>query len=211
METEAFAHARLILIWGSNTLTSNLHLWPFVQAARKQGARVMVIDPACTRTAQAADEWIAIRPGTDGALALAMMHVIIGEGLYDADYVARYTVGFDALAARVREWTPERAAAITGIAAERIRNWHASTLSRGRRRSASTMACSGTTAAAWPCAPSPACRLWWAPGARYGGGIQLSTSGNFRHLDRSGLYRPDLGEGRGARGEGREMCRARST
>ncbi len=91
METEAYAHARLILIWGSNTLTSNLHLWPFVQQARKQGARVIVIDPANTRTAQAADEWIAVHPGTDGALALAMMHVIIGEGLHDADYVERYT------------------------------------------------------------------------------------------------------------------------
>ncbi len=103
METEAYAHARLILIWGSNTLTSNLHLWPFVQQARKQGARVIVIDPANTRTAQAADEWIAVRPGTDGALALAMMHVIIGEGLYDADYVERYTLGFDALAQRVAD------------------------------------------------------------------------------------------------------------
>ncbi len=99
METEAYAHARLILIWGSNTLTSNLHLWPFVQAARKNGARVLVIDPANTRTAQAADEWIAIRPGTDGALALAMMHVIIGAGLHDEEYVERYTVGFEQLAA----------------------------------------------------------------------------------------------------------------
>ena len=121
METEAYAHARLILIWGSNTLTSNLHLWPFVQQARKEGARVIVIDPANTRTAQAADEWIAVRPGTDGALALAMMHVIIGEGLHDADYVERYTLGFDALAQRVADWTPERAEAITGVGAERIR------------------------------------------------------------------------------------------
>ncbi|MEZ4714504.1 MAG: molybdopterin-dependent oxidoreductase [Caldilineaceae bacterium] len=120
-EPEAFAQARLILIWGSNTLTSNMHLWPFIQQARKDGAQVIVIDPANTRTAQAADRWIGLNPGTDGALALAMMHVIIADDLYDADYVARYTVGFDALAARVAEWTPARAAAITGVDAATIR------------------------------------------------------------------------------------------
>ncbi len=95
--TESFAKAKLILLWGTNTLTSNLHLWPFIQEAQKQGARIIAIDPARTRTARAADEWLPIRPGTDGALALAMMHVIIAENLHDADYVARYTVGFDAL------------------------------------------------------------------------------------------------------------------
>ena len=130
--TEDFAHARLILIWDSNTLTSNLHLWQFIQAARKEGARVVVIGPARTRTAKAAQapllesgesmgEWLPIRPGTDGALALAMMHVIIGENLHDADYVEKYTIGFAQLAERVKKWTPERAAAITGIPAERIR------------------------------------------------------------------------------------------
>src|SRR5690606_7899346 len=122
IETQDYAHAKLILIWGSNTLTSNLHLWQFVQAARKQGARLIVIDPAQTRTARQADEWIPIHPGTDGALALAMMQVIIAEGLHDADYVARYTVGFDRLAERVAGWTPERASAITGIPAARIRD-----------------------------------------------------------------------------------------
>jgi len=196
METEAYAHAKLILIWGSNTLTSNLHLWPFVQAARKQGARVIVIDPANTRTAQAADEWIALRPGTDGALALAMMHVIIGEGLYDEGYVERYTLGFDALAQRVAEWPPERAGAITGVGAERIR-----TLAReyaeqqpaairvnyglqrhyGGGMAVRTIACLPALVGAW---------------RRYGGGIQLSASGYFRHLDRTQLYRPDLLAGR---------------
>ena len=196
METEAYAHAKLILIWGSNTLTSNLHLWPFVLEARKQGARVIVIDPANTRTAQAADEWIAVRPGTDGALALAMMHVIIGEGLYDGDYVERHTVGFDALAQRVAEWTPERAQAITGVDAARIR-----TLAReyagqqpaairvnyglqrhyGGGMAVRTIACLPALVGAW---------------RRYGGGIQLSASGYFRHLDRTQLYRPDLLAGR---------------
>lgn len=199
METEAYAHARLILIWGSNTLTSNLHLWPFVQEARKQGARVIVIDPANTRTAQAADEWIAIRPGTDAALALSMMHVIIGEGLHDADYVDRYTVGFAALAARAAAWTPERAAAITGVAAERI--WAlareyatarppAIRVNYGLQRhygggmAVRTIACLPALVGAW---------------RQYGGGIQLSASGHFRHLDRTGLYRPDLLAGRAPR------------
>jgi anaerobic selenocysteine-containing dehydrogenase len=166
METEAFAEARLVLIWGSNTLTSNLHLWPFVAEARKRGARVLVIDPAETRTARAADEWIPIRPGTDGALALAMMHVIIGEGLHDADYVARYTLGFEALAARVAEWTPARAAEVTGIPAERsvaLARDYATT-----QPFAPTTGCSAIVAVAWPCAPLRACPHWWAPGAGWG-------------------------------------------
>lgn len=191
-DTEAFAQARLILIWGSNTLTSNLHLWPFVMEARKQGARVIVIDPACTRTAQAADEWLPIRPGTDGALALAMMHVIVAEQLHDVDYIARYTLGFDRLAERLLEWPPERAAEITGVPAERIRQLardYANTQPaairinyglqrhRGGGMAVRTIACLPALVGAW---------------RRIGGGIQLSTSGYFRHLDRSGLYRPDL-------------------
>ena len=195
-DTPAFAAARFILIWGSNTLTSNLHLWPFVQEARKQGATVIVIDPARTRTAQAADEWIALRPGTDAALALALMHVIIAEGLHDADYVARYTLGFEQLAQRVEEWTPERAAAITGVPAERIRRLAVDYAMRqpaairanyGLQRHAGggmavrTIACLPALVGAW---------------RRYGGGIQLSTSGLFRHLALSGLARPDLLAGR---------------
>ncbi len=192
MEPEAYAHAKLILIWGSNTLTSNLHLWPFIQAARKQGARVIVIDPANTRTAQAADEWIAIRPGTDGALALALMHVIIAENLHDADYVDQYTVGFAALAERVQAWTPERAAAITGIPAERIRQLardYATTqpaairINYGMQRhygggmAVRTVTCLPALVGAW---------------RRYGGGIQLSTTGFFRRLNGTKLYRYDL-------------------
>lgn len=196
METEAFAQARQVLIWGSNTLTSNLHLWPFVLEAQKQGARVIVIDPAQTRTARAADEWIAIRPGTDAALALAMMHVIIDENLHDADYVERYTEGFEALVERVLNWTPARAAAITGVPVERIR-----TLARdyatvrptairvnyglqrhyGGGMAMRTLACLPALVGAW---------------REHGGGIQLSASGAFRHLDRRGLYRPDLLAGR---------------
>ena len=199
METEAYAKARLILIWGSNTLTSNLHLWPFIQEARREGAKVIVIDPARTRTAQAADEWIAIRPGTDGALALAMMHVIIDEDLCDEDYVARYTVGFDALRDRVADWTPDRAAVVTGVPVDDIRQLartYATTppaairLNYGMQRhrgggmATRTIACLPALIGAW---------------RFHGGGIQLSTSGAFRHLELSGLYRPDLRRGQTAR------------
>ncbi len=117
---EDFAHARLILLWGTNTLTSNVHLWPFVQRARRAGAEVIAIDPVRTRTAAAVDRWLPIRPGTDGALALAMMQSIVTEALYDEDYVRRYTLGFDQLVERLSAWTPERVATITDIPAKTI-------------------------------------------------------------------------------------------
>lgn len=195
-ESEGFAHARLILIWGSNTLTSNLHLWPFVAEAQKAGARVIVIDPAETRTARAADEWIAIRPGTDGALALAMMHVIIAEGLHDADYVARHTLGFDELAARVAEWTPARAAAITGVPAERIctlARAYATTQPAAIRVNYGMQRHYGGGMAMRTIACLPALVGAWR---HVGGGIQLSTSGAFRHMDKRALHRPDLLAGR---------------
>lgn len=195
MEMESYAESQLILIWGSNTLTSNLHLWPFIQDARKQGARVIVIDPARTRTARAADEWIAIRPGTDAALALAMMHVIIDERLHDRDYVERYTLGFDALAARVVSWTPERASNITGIPAERIRQLaqeYATTRPSSIRINYGMQRHAGGGMAVRTIACLPALIGAWR---EVGGGIQLSASGNFRHLDLNILQRPELCRG----------------
>ncbi|MCB0044141.1 MAG: molybdopterin oxidoreductase family protein [Caldilineaceae bacterium] len=192
METEAFAHSKLILIWGSNTLTSNLHLWQFVQAARKDGARVVVIDPARTRTAQAADEWIPIRPGTDAALALAMMHHIIAEELTDLDYVARYTVGFEELSQQVRRWTPERAARITGVEPDVIRalaKEYATTRPAAIRINYGIQRHHGGGMAVRTVTCLPALTGAWRD---HGGGLQLSNSGSFRHLDRSGLERPDL-------------------
>lgn len=192
MSMEAYAHARLILLWGTNTLTSNLHLWPFIQQARKTGARVIVIDPAETRTAKAADEWIAIRPGTDGALALALMHEIIEQGWHDADYVARYTLGFDALAERLQDWPPERAAAITGVPAERIRQLaheYARMQPAAIRVNYGLQRHYGGGMATRTIASLPALVGAWR---HRGGGIQLSTSGYFRHLDTTMLSRPDL-------------------
>ena len=192
MEPDAFANAKLILIWGSNTLTSNVHLWNHIQAARKAGGKLIVIDPARTRTARAADEWIPIHPGTDGALALAMMHVIIAEGLHDADYVARYTVGFEELAARVADWTPERAAAITGIPAARIRDLardYATTQPTAIRINYGIQRHAGGGMAVRNIACLPALVGAWR---HAGGGIQLSVSGVFRHLDTNKLYGNDL-------------------
>src|SRR5688572_6131801 len=117
---EGIPESDLVLLWGTNTLTSNPHLWPFVLEARKRGARIIGIDPVRTRTMEQVDEWLPIRPGTDAALALAMMHVIFEEGLEDADYLERYTLGAGQLRERVREYAPERVAGITGLPAPRI-------------------------------------------------------------------------------------------
>ena len=186
-----FAHARLILLWGTNTLTSNMHLWPFVQRARKQGARVIVIDPAHTRTAKAADEWLPIRPGSDGALALAMMHVIINENLIDSDYVKKHTVGFPQLAGRAQQFGPDWAAEITGIPTERIVQLaredatvqpSAIRLNYGLQRHA------GGGMAVRNIAVLPALVGAWR---QRGGGAMLSASGAF-HVDKTTLERLDL-------------------
>jgi anaerobic selenocysteine-containing dehydrogenase len=121
VDPESLVHSRYIVIWACNMISTNLHLWPFVAEAQKRGAKVVVIDPMRHRTAQRADWHIPIRPGTDGALALAMMHVIITEGLTDEAYVRDHTVGYEELAERVREHTPEWASEQTGIPAEDIR------------------------------------------------------------------------------------------
>src|ERR1035438_8874436 len=110
----------MILAWRPNSLGTNVHLWPFIMEARRAGAKLYTIDPRRNRTGAAADKHFFINPGSDTALALAMMHVILGENLHDADYVERYTEGIETLRERVREWTPQRAASLTGIAAEEI-------------------------------------------------------------------------------------------
>ena len=121
VDPEAFRFSRYIVLWACNTMSTNLHHWPFIAEAQAQGAKVVVIDPVRTRTAKKADWHIPIRPGTDAALALAMMQVIIAEDLVDHDYVADHTLGYEALKARVADFTPEKAAAITGVPAADIR------------------------------------------------------------------------------------------
>jgi anaerobic selenocysteine-containing dehydrogenase len=121
LDVESLTHSKYIIVWGMNMISTNLHGWPFILEAKAKGAKVVVIDPVRSRTAKAADWHIPIRPGTDGALALGMMHVIIAEGLVDRDYVDRYTLGYQELVARAAEFPPERVAAITGVPADDIR------------------------------------------------------------------------------------------
>lgn len=120
-DPEGIVHAKYIVVWGHNMLTSNLHLWPFVAQARKAGAKLVVIDPYRSRTAKVADWHIRIKPGTDGALALGMMNVIISEGLQDQDYIDAHTTGFAELAAKAATFPPERVEAVTGIPADDVR------------------------------------------------------------------------------------------
>src|SRR5918997_2679156 len=114
-DPERFSQARLILLWGTNTLSANVHLWPQILEAKANGARLISIDPRRTRTADQCDEHIAILPGTDGALALGLMHVIFAEGLEDKDYLERYTVGAEELKLRARGYPPARVAEICGV------------------------------------------------------------------------------------------------
>jgi anaerobic selenocysteine-containing dehydrogenase len=120
VDPESFVHSKYIILWACNTLGTNSHHWPFIEQARKAGAKLVVIDPVRTRTARLADWHIPIRPGTDAALALAMMHLIIKENLVDRDYIDKYTVGYDELAERVSTYTPEFASQETGIPVEDI-------------------------------------------------------------------------------------------
>lgn len=121
LDVESLTHAKYIIVWGMNMTSTNLHAWPFVLDAQKKGAKVVVIDPVRNRTARQADWHIRIRPGTDGALAMALINEIVGQGLVDQDYVDNYTVGYDELVERASQYSAERASEITGVPAEDIR------------------------------------------------------------------------------------------
>jgi len=115
VDPESLVHSKYIVLWAVNTLSTNSHHWPFIDEARRNGAKIVVIDPLRSRTAAQADWHISIRPGTDAVLALGMMNIIISEGLYDLDYVERYTIGFEDLKARAAEYPVSKVSAITGI------------------------------------------------------------------------------------------------
>lgn len=121
LDVESLAYSQYIIVWGMNMLSTNLHAWPFILEAKKKGAKVVVIDPVRTRTAKQADWHVAIKPGTDGALALGMINVIIQEELFDRDYIEKYTLGFEELKARAAEFPVDRVSAITGIQENDIR------------------------------------------------------------------------------------------
>src|SRR4051812_31725319 len=120
-EPEQFAKSKYIIAWGANIHGNNVHLWPFIEEARRNGAKFVVIDPYRTRTAKCADWYLPINPGTDVALALGMMHIIINENLYDADSVAHQTLGFNELRAKVQKSPPEKVSHGTGISPDDIR------------------------------------------------------------------------------------------
>jgi anaerobic selenocysteine-containing dehydrogenase len=190
-EPEQFRHSKLILAWGANILGTNVHMWPFIMEARRNGAKFYTIDPRMNRTGAAADKHFFIHPGSDTALALAMMHVIIGEGLHDADYVGRYTSGFDDLRQRVRPWTPQRAAELTGIAAEEIAalaREYATTRPAAIRLNLGMQRSERGAMAARTIGLLPALVGSWKD---VGGGLQLSISQTFQ-LNRTGLERADL-------------------
>jgi len=189
--TEDFRLAKLVLAWGANIHGNNVHLWPFIEQARRNGGRLIVIDPYKTRTAALADWHIAIRPGTDGALALGMMQVILNEGLEDRAYIAEMTHGFEALAERVAEYTPERVAAWTGMTAgeiEALAREYATTRPAALRLNYGVQRTENGGTAARAIAMLPALTGAW----KYrGGGAVLSTSGAFA-WDKKALERPDL-------------------
>ncbi len=119
-DTEQYEHAKLIVIWGGNPIASNLHFWMKAQEAKRQGAILVAIDPYRSLTAAKCQHHIALLPGTDAALALGLMHLLVRDDLLDHDYIARYTVGFEQLKARVAEWTPQRTADTCGIPVEQV-------------------------------------------------------------------------------------------
>lgn len=190
-EPEQFAKSKLILAWAANIHGTNVHLWPFIVEARRNGARLYTIDPVRTRTGRLADKHFAIYPGSDLALALGLMYVIIAEKLHDADYVERFTTGFEGLAERAREYTPERVEALTGLPREEIvglAREYATVrpavirLNLGVQRSER----GGTAVRA--IASLPALIGSWR---EEGGGFQLSTSQAFQ-FNRAALEMPEL-------------------
>jgi anaerobic selenocysteine-containing dehydrogenase len=196
MDPERFDEAKLILLWGANPVVSNLHLWSRVQEAKRRGAKVVAIDPYRSLSAEKCSQHVALLPGTDGALALGMMHVLIAEDLIDQDYVARHTVGYEALRKRVLEtYSPEWAAGACGLQLEEVvqlaRDYGrtkpaAIRLNYGMQRHA------GGGIAARTIACLPALVGAWRDAA---GGIVLTTA-DFYRFDHAALERPDLLAGR---------------
>ena len=192
-DPEDIVDAKLILLWGTNTLTSNPHLWPFVRKAKANGATTICIDPLRTRTAAACDEHIAIRPGTDAALALSMMHVLFRDGLEDRAYLGEMTVGWEALRERVaHEYAPERVAKICRIAPETIESLaqrYGTTRPTFIRLNYGLQRHAGGGSAVRAISLLPAVTGAWDDA---GGGAMLSTSGTFSNLDTATLSRNDL-------------------
>ncbi len=190
-EPQSFRESKYIIAWGANIHATNVHLWPFIEEARRKGAKLVVIDPYKTRTARVADWHLPINPGTDVALALGMMHVIINERLYNGDYVSQYTLGFEQLKQKAQEYPPERVAEWTGISAEDIRKLareYATVRPAIIRVNYGIQRAQNGGSAMRAVTMLPCLTGSWA---EVGGGLQLSTSGTF-FLNMQALERPDL-------------------
>ena len=198
MDPERFDEAKLIILWGANPIVSNLHLWSRVQEAKRRGATIVAIDPYRSLSAEKCTRHIAPLPGTDGALALAMMHVLIGEGLIDRDYIDKHTVGFAQLAERVKRYTPEWAARVCGLGAEiivQLAREYGTTRPSAIRLNYGMQRHAGGGMAARNIACLPALVGAWRDVA---GGLVLTTA-DFYGLNHQALERPDLLAGRKAR------------
>ncbi len=194
-DIEQFQDAKLIIIWGGNPIASNLHFWTRAQEAKRRGAKLIAIDPYRSLTAEKCHQHIAVMPGTDAALALGLMHILVRDDLLDHEYIAAYTVGFEQLRARVAEWTPERTAATCGITVAEVEGLardYGSTAKRGEpvaiRMNYGVQRVHGGGMAARNIACLPALVGAWRHAA---GGVQLSASGTFKK-NLAALQRPDL-------------------
>lgn len=198
MQLAWYAESRLILIWGSNPITSSVHFWTFAQQAKRDGAKLVCIDPRRTDTAQKCHQHIALLPGTDGALALGLMHELIVNDWLDHDYIQRHVdAGWPVLRERALQWTPERAAAECGITADEVRGLardYAGTKPAAIRLNYGMQRVRGGGNAARLIALLPCLVGAWRHRA---GGLLLSSSGWFKGKKRDAwLQRPDLLAGR---------------
>lgn len=191
VDPEDTVNSDLILVWGSNIVTTQVHLMPFLDEARKKGARMIVIDPYRNRTARVADEWLGIRPGTDAALALSLVHILERDGLIDRDFIDRRTIGFERLRREVLpRFAPARAAEITALAEEQIEN-----LARRIAAASAPLIKVGIgigRSTAGGAAVRAICALAGVTGSyeTLGGGIQYDTGCEFE-LDLDAVTRPD--------------------
>jgi anaerobic selenocysteine-containing dehydrogenase len=195
MDVERFVDSRLILIWGCNAITSNLHFWTRAQEAKRHGAKLVAIDPYRTATAEKCDWHLAPLPGTDAALAFGVMHVLIRDGLVDRDYVERYTVGYAGLAERARAYTPEHVASICGIDASdviELARLYGTTRPAAIRLNYGLQRHAGGANAVRAIACLPALVGAWRDPA---GGALLSSSGTYP-VASAAMERPDLIRGK---------------
>jgi anaerobic selenocysteine-containing dehydrogenase len=192
MDPEDLAHSRLIILWGTNTLTTNLHLWPFVTAGRERGAELVVVDPVRTRTADRADRHIAPRPGTDAALALGLMAELVRIGAADEEYLAAHALGWEAFRDEVlTEWSVARAADVCGLDPEDVA-WLAGRIAASRPTGIRCLmgmqrhGGGGAALRALSCLPAVT-----GDYGRHGGGLCYST-GRAYPIDTAAISRPDL-------------------